>query len=199
MAYQLDKSGTEVDRDLVEGLDNQPKSNIAWDDLTNSLIASRLDSVVGGLQYNYDNNSITMNSAGDISNAQDRLVFNMQKPHAMSDFETMNLHIHWEQVNTNQVEFTVQYRVQSNNSAKTTVWTTATANSTDDSAFTYPGSGTFNQITRLVNIDLSSYSISSTVQVRLARTDSTTGDIEAVFVDAHVPYDQLGSRQEYVK
>ncbi len=31
--YQLDKSGTEVDRDLVEGLDGNPKQTIGWDDL----------------------------------------------------------------------------------------------------------------------------------------------------------------------
>ena len=39
----------------------------------------------------------------------------------------------------------------------------------------------------------------STVQFRLARTDSTSGDILAVFVDAHVERDTVGSRTEFVK
>ena len=41
--------------------------------------------------------------------------------------------------------------------------------------------------------------ISSTIQIRLSRTDSTTGDIEATFVDGHVESNSFGSRQEYIK
>jgi hypothetical protein len=42
-------------------------------------------------------------------------------------------------------------------------------------------------------------SLSATVEFRLARTDNTTQDIEATFVDAHVAADTAGSRQEFVK
>lgn len=199
---QLNKTTSKINQDLLEGLNNQPKENSVWDDLVGSLIARNLSSVAGALNYNWDENSITMQPEGSISTQADRLVFNYQKPHAMSNTapnNTMNLHIHWEQPSADDREFTVQYRIQENGATKETEWTTivVTASSTNN-AFTYT-SGTLNQITRLVNIDLSTYALSSTVQFRLARTDSVAGDIEATFIDAHIPYDQLGSRQEYIK
>ncbi len=198
----LDKTTEEVNTSINEQYDANPCVKIGWDDLAGSLIARRLESTQGTLQYNYAENSITMQSGGDISDTRDRLIFNLQKPHAMCDTapnNKMDLHIHWEQVSSNKIEFTTQYRIQSNGESKTTAWTTLTSNSDDDNKFPYT-SGTVNQITELGDIDLSVSGISATVEFRVARTDSTTGDIEATFVDAHIPYDQdRGSREEYVK
>ena len=140
-----------------------------------------------------------MQPNGNPTNNSDRLIWNYQKPHRMAQIGVFKLNTHWEQTNTDQIEWTIQYRIQTNDSAKTTVWTTVTANSTDDSTFVYPGSGTFNQITRLAEIDLSSYALSSTVQFRLTRTDTTSNDIDVTFVDAHFPMDSLGSNEESVK
>ena len=170
-----------------------------WDDLVGSLIASRLESTAGALQYNYDENSITMNSNGSISNRSDRLIFNFQVPHAFVAGSEMKLHIHWEQPDSDPREFTVQYRLQDNGQAKTTAWTTVVVSSNGvNCVFPYV-SGTLNQITRLASIDLTGHNISTTVQFRLARTDSVSGDIEAVFIDAHVNRDMMGSRGEFVK
>jgi hypothetical protein len=169
-----------------------------WDDLVNSLIGRRLSSVAGRIDYNYDNNSITMQNNGDIDTANDRLILNLQYPHAAVADGVMNLHVHWEQVSSNDIEFTTQYRIQSNGSAKETAWTTVISSSVSNSVFPYV-SGTINQITKLATVDLTGAGISATVQFRVARTDSTTGDIEAVFVDAHVKRDMVGSRSEYVK
>ena len=77
-------------------------------------------------------------------------------------------------------------------------WVTATANLVADSVYPYV-SGTLDQITRITGIDMTGSGISATVQFRLARTDSTSGDILAVFVDAHVERDTVGSRTEFVK
>lgn len=169
-----------------------------WDDLVSSLIARRLESTVGTLQYNYDENSITMSPNGSISNSADRLIVNFQKPHGAKTDSLFHLHIHWEQVSTNDVQFTIQYRIQSNGESKTTAWTEVVTNSSAGNKFTYT-SGTLNQITEISEIDWSGATISSTLQVRLVRTDSTTGDIEATFVDGHVERDGFGSRQEYIK
>ena len=170
-----------------------------WDDLVGSLVARRLESTSGKLQYNYDNSSITMESGGNISNTSDRLIFNNQIPHAWKADSSGNLHIHWEQVDATDREFTVQYRVQGNGDAKTTTWTTAvvTANATTNT-YTYV-SGTMNQITRLVDVDLTGMGISDTMQFRLARTDSVDDDIEATFVDIHIERNTMGSRQEFTK
>jgi len=170
-----------------------------WDDIVGSLIARRLESTVGRLQYNYDENTITMQDGGSITANADRLMFNFQYPHAATVDGMMNVHIHWEQTSTDQIEWTLQYRIQSNFADKDETWTTCTSNSVDDSVGVYSGSGTFNQITRLCDIDMTGATISATVQFRLARTDSTGSDIEATFVDAHVLLNMFGSRKEFVK
>lgn len=197
------KIGKVADGDYTEyetdGTPVQHGSATAWDDLVGSLIASRLDSVAGKLQYNYAENAITMQSGGDIDTQNDRLIFNYQKPHGAKADSKMMLHIHWEQIDATDREFTVEYRIQDNGQAKNTTWvrTVITADATSN-VFLYT-SGTINQITRLVDVDLASHGISTTVQFRLARTDSIGGNIDATFVDTHVEYDMNGSRTEFTK
>ena len=188
--FQVEADGTWVNKG----------DSTTWDDLVGSLVASKLESVAGKIQYDYAENAITMNPGGSISVANDRLIFNYQYPHACVVDGEMRLHMHWEQPDDTVRQFTVAYRIQDNGAAKTTSWTTVVVDTDDENAnaFTYV-SGTLNQITRLATIDMTGAGISSTVQFRLARTDSETGDILATFVDAHVERDTHGSRQEYVK
>ena len=175
-----------------------------WDDLVGSLVARRLDSTLGKLNYNYDNNTITMQSGGNPAITADRLIFNFQYPHrALQSIDGTTLayqhmHIHWEQTSTDQIEWQLDYRVQRNGEAKVTAWTSATSNSTNDSIFTYT-SGTINQITNLAIVAVEHPSLSATIQYRLTRTDTTGSDIEAIFVDAHVLIDMDGSRTQWTK
>ena len=170
-----------------------------WGDLTGSLVANRLESVAGKLQYDYNENAIVMQSGGSLGNSTDRLIFNFQYPHGAITNGMMRLHIHWDQTSTNQIEWTTQYRIQNNGVEKTTAWTTApVTNSVDDSKYPYV-SGSINQITELANVDMTGASLSATVQFRVVRTDNTVGDIEATFVNAHIEEDTIGSREEYVK
>lgn len=173
-------------------------SATVWDDLVGSLIARRLTSTAGGLHYEYAESAIVMDAGGSISDQNDRLIFNLQYPHACVVDGGMHLHIHWEQTDAIDREFTVQYRVQTNGTDKVTTWQTVVVGTNANNAFTYT-SGTFNQITELAIVDLTGAGISATVQFRLARTDSVGGDILATFVDAHVLRDTMGSRSEYVK
>jgi len=176
-----------------------------WDDIIGNLIARRLYSTVGRLNYNLAENSITMQNNGDPTKTADRLIFNFQYPHrgvktdaGAGTQAAHHLHIHWWQINNNRIEWQIDYRIQQNNEAKSTAWTTVIANSDDDNVFPYV-SGTLNQITNLVVVNIPEPSLSSTVQYRLTRIDGTAGDIDATFVDAHVEFDAGGSRQEYVK
>lgn len=193
------KFGSATDNFEIEtdGSTMRNGSSTMWDDLTGSLIARRLESTTGKLQYDYAENCIEMESGGSIGTTADRLIFNFQKPHGAKTYSEFRLHIHWEQVSSNNIEFTLQYRIQNNGSAKTTAWTTVTVDNTNNK-FPYT-SGTINQITELVELDWSTSSLSATCQFRLARTDSTAGDINATFVDGHVERDNIGSRTEYVK
>lgn len=170
-----------------------------WDDIQNSLIGKSLSSVAGKVDYNWANNSITMEPGGSISTANDLLVFNLQVPHSAIDDGSLNLHMHWEQPDATDREVTVKHRIQNNGAAKTTTWTTTVvALNATNNAFAYV-SGTLNQITGLVGIDLTDASISAVVEFQAARTDAETGDIEVTFIDAHVQKDTDGSRQEYIK
>lgn len=176
-----------------------------WDDLVWSLIARRLYTTTGRLNYNYDNNTITMQNGWDPTATADRLMFNFQYPHKGVQTNAtewtsaeQHMHIHREQVSSNKIERQLDYRIQRNWEEKETTWTSLTSNSDDDSAFTYV-SWTLNQITNLWIITVPAPSLSATVEYRLTRTDTTTGDIEAVFVDAHIKYDTMGSREQFVK
>ena len=188
-------NNTEIEAD---GTQRYNGTSTTWDDIVNSLVASRLESTAGKLQYNYDNNSITMQSGGSITNISDRIIANFQYPHGAIVDGSMHLHIHWEQIDTTSREFTLEYRIQSNGALKTEAWTQVIIDSNTGNLFTYT-SGTLMQITELEQIDMTGAGLSPTVQFRVARTDAVAGDIESFFIDAHVERDGSGSRQEYIK
>ena len=173
-----------------------------YDDLLTSFAGLRLNSVVGKVAYDYNENGVTFKSGVSITTANDIVNLNFQYPHKAKTNGLLNLHIHWEQDDTyanKAIQWSVKYRIHSNNSAKVTTWTTVVVEATDaNNAFDYV-SGTLNQITPLVDIDMTGASISSVIQIKLARTDSATGDILGTFCDSHFQIDTLGSRQEYVK
>lgn len=169
-----------------------------WEDVTFPLVARRLDATTGTLNYDWDNATIVMGANGDLSNSADTLMFVCQLPHKVKVNSTADLHIHWEQPADQAYTFDVAYRIQNNGSAKTTAWTIVSDIGMANNVFTYT-SGTLIQITDLLDIDLTGYGISSLIQVKLTRSDSTAGDIEAIAVDFHFEIDSLGSRQEYVK
>ena len=173
-----------------------------WDDIQHVLIGQKLYSTSGKIDYDWDENAIKFQSGGSITNLADRLAFSIQYPHAAKTNGDFRLHIHWEQDDSyanKPIQFTIKYRVQSNGSAKTDSWQTAIVECSDtNNVFKY-GSGTLNQITKLVNVDMTGASISAVVDVIIARTDSSTGDILGKFIDFHYEKTTLGSRTEYTK
>lgn len=170
-----------------------------WDDLVGDAFGKKLNSTTGKLDYNWDENALKFQSGGDIATKADRLVWNVQKMHKVKEDSELRYHIHFEKENTTAYEFTLQYRIQGNGEAKTTAWTTLTT-TTESANEVFPyTSGTLNQIVKFPAIDWSAVGISSTVNFRLARTDSKTGDVLATFIDGHIEIDSDGSNQEYVK
>lgn len=180
-----------------------PRGNTYYDDLSAPLIGLSLGGSAGTVDYNYDNNSVTFQPNGGITDLKDCIVGGVQYPHAASDKGKLYPHMHWEQTDANDHMFTLWIRVQSNNNAKTTDWIEMTA-STADNVFEYT-SGTLNQITPFKTIDgddfisMEGKGISATIQFRLTRTDSISGDIEATFFDAHYEIDSFGSEDPFIK
>ena len=170
-----------------------------WDDLVGDVISKKLSSTTGKLDYNWTENSMKFQSGGSISTAADRLTWNVQKMHKVKEDSQLYYHIHYEQSDATIREFTMQYRIQGNGEAKTTEWTQISA-VTEENNLVFPyTSGTLNQILKFDPIDWSEVGISSTVNFRLARTDSESGDVYVSFVDGHVEIDSWGSNQEYIK
>ena len=169
-----------------------------WDDLANSLVGKRLASNQGTVDYNWSENSISFSANGDITDDNDKVILNLQKPHGAKTDSITNFHIHWEQEDSTDREFTVRYRIQENGQLKETAWTTVSVLTNANNAFAYT-SGILNQITSLVAIDWSTAPLSSTVQIQFTRTDSVAGVVNVVFADSHVEYNMIGSRQEFVK
>jgi hypothetical protein len=167
-----------------------------WDDLVTSLIGLTLNSVIGTVQYNYTENTITMQPNGDVSDNNDVVNFNLAYPHSAEPEGELRLHVHWEQPNATNRTFTLQYRVQPNGQAKQTVWSTLTANSNIDSKFPYV-SGTLNQVTTFPAISLTNAGLSPTIDFRLTRSDANADNIEVKFVDAHIFIVSAGSAQEF--
>ena len=172
-------------------------TSTVWDDIQEGVVNRQLASPSGKLVYNWSNGTITQSNGGSVSTDADCLIFNLQLKHTVKP-TSIKLHIHWEQSFSGQVDWDIQYRIQKQGEAKTVSWSSASADSVSDSAFTYV-SGTLNQITSLVNVDISSCDISDIIQFRLARTDAITGDIEITFIDAHMEIWKLGSDGEYTQ
>lgn len=183
----------EVDGSIVNEGDST-----TWEDIQTSLIGRRLYSAAGSIDYDYDENAIEFSQNGDINSINDVVGWSIQYPHKAKVDSEFRVHIHWEQTSTNDIEWSLKYRVQDNGSVKTTTWTTVVVSSLANNVFTYT-SGTLNQITPLVEIDMTGYSISSILQFQLTRSDSTGGTVLGTFVDAHYEADTLGSRSEFIK
>ena len=169
-----------------------------WDDIQSSLLGRRLYSTVGIVDYDYTENAIVFGDGGDITDLNDRIGWNVQFPHAAKLGTSIYPHLHFWQDRSDNVEFTLRYRVQSNNSAKVTSWTVLTADFNNNLAFSY-SSGTLNQIISFGAISMSGATISSTIQFQLTRTDNLGGTVSVTFADIHVEMDSFGSRQEFIK
>jgi hypothetical protein len=175
-------------------------SAMVWDDIAGNLFGKSIYSPSGKIDYNWVENTITFQSAGSIKNLADRIQFNLQFPHAtyFGPGSTVGLHIHWLQDSVVPRIFTIQYKIQRNGEAYETTWEEIIVDTNVNPIYSYT-SGTINQISELVEIDLLGYRLSDILQIRMARTDSEVGDCEVTFVDAHIMLDSDGSQDEYVK
>jgi len=197
------------------------QDGVMYDDMAGSLIGKRLYSTVGKVDYNYAGVNIKFQSGGSISNENDRIVMAVQYPHRASKNGKIYPHLHWQQDSDSAITFTLEYRMQTNGIERRQGWTTMTAvsggenqdhaTSPTSNVYTWNGGGysALNQISRFNSnvdghsgdffIDMTDAGISATIQFRLARTDSISGDIYVDFFDYHYEIDSRGSRTEFVK
>lgn len=167
-----------------------------WEDVRAPLIGSRLSSSAGKVDYDYDNVGVTFQPSGDIDTQADVVALSFQLPHNALTNTPFHFHIHWLQDSAVTREFTIDYRVIQNGVSYPS-FTRAVIDTNTNNSFTYT-SGDLPQITQLSQI-ASVPGLSTIVQLKMARTDTNTGDILGLYIDAHYMVDAFGSNDEYVK
>jgi len=180
----------------------------AWRDMIMDISGKRLASTSGKVDYDYDEVAIAFASGGNIATTNDRVCGNQEINHQYKVGTDMLFkpHLHWWQTVTSNavlpIVFTLEWRLQVNSAAKATTWTTITgeAGAGGDDIFdhTAKANADYNQITRFDNIVVTC-AVSDTLQFRMARTDSQTGDVLAYMFDVHGQVDSLGSDEEITK
>ena len=184
-------------------------NNTVYEDKATPLLGKRLSTSTGKVDYNWAEGNVKFQPDGNFANTSDYVLMVSEEPHKGLLNGKIYPHIHWEQTTTNANVWSLNYRIQNNGSAKDEIWKEMTATSGElandcDNVYDYV-SGTLNQISRFKDssnnpfIDLSGLDISVTIQFRVTRTDSISGDIYATFFDFHYEIDALGSRDEFVK
>lgn len=126
----------------------------------------------------------------------------MQFSHARKAGTDIEPHIHWDQINSNDVVWSMVYKWYQPGAAVPATWLKLIEQS---DAFTYT-SGTLHQITTFGTIDGSGISgVSSILKVKVYRDDAVAGgagtgdDALATEFDVHYQIDSPGSDQEYIK
>jgi len=192
--------GTNVTKFEADGTMAIEGNGTTWDDVAGTINGANLSSTAGTADFDWAESCVVFEPSGDITDDGDRIMMNVQIPHATKADSSAELHVHYEQTEaaTTPRTFTGKYRLQSNGAAKTTSWTDFSVDTDDGNVLSYT-SGTLNQICELASVDLTGAGISSTLQVWLTRSDAESGDVNVTFLDIHVETDTLGSRSEYSK
>lgn len=202
-----DKSNGDYSEIREDGTRRVYGDGTAWKDMIGDLFGKRLLSTAGKVDYDYDENAIVFASGGSITNQNDRVGANLEINHEMLIGTNIEFHPHihwWQEVSSGAVDsfvFTARYRLQKNGEAKTTAWTTITAEAgTTDDIFDFTGEadGLYNQLTKFDAITITC-GLSDTIQFQLTRTDSEVGTVSVYFFDIHGKVDSDGSDEEISK
>ena len=207
MTYVLNNTGAEVQRDMNEGLGNQPQESIGWDDLRFPLSGQRLDTSSGRVDYNYTD--CTVDFADDARYPNEPICFVAQMPHSKKADSDMRIHVHWLQNQNATPNILLEYWSYNNGEDESLATRNLVALTTNE--FTYNSETSLGQISYDGFISIANETVSAMLKMRLFRdsantsglfagTDTYTGNWQVDELDVHYQQDQArGSRQEFVK
>jgi len=199
MGYTLNKTGTEVDEDLLEGLDNKPKSNYVWDDFSFPVNNLRVNPVTSKPDYNQDEIEFLFDDSTTETVSGSRITSHKFKT-GVSGLE-WRPHVHWIQESSGDVVWQLQYKIHCIGDDEPS-WSSPITTTAKSRPYV---SGALHQISSFAPIDVSSIDTTACiVKVRVSRlggdaADTYVGDARFDSFDFHVPIDQMGSRQEFIK
>jgi len=127
--------------------------------------------------YDYDENCLSFEPGGDISQATDRIIAHfILYPNSGQFANGIALILRFKQSSSDNTEFKIQYRIQPDGGgAVVTSWTTLTADVNTNGVYTYT-SGTIIQHIKFPTIALAGVGNAPTIDMRLARSDAIAGD-----------------------
>ena len=190
------------------GFLSQPR----WDDLSNAIIASRLDQASGRLDYDYFNGGVVFQS--NARYPDEPVVIPIQLPHSLliGTGAVFRPHFHWLQRQSAVPNFLLGYRKMNNGSdvGFESDYSNFTFLIPKGNKFTYDSESALLQITEFPEIDTSDLTISAQLLFVLFRdtanasglftgTDPVAADVTVTYNDSHVKFDGEGSRQEFIK
>lgn len=182
-----------------------------WDDLSAAIIAARLDTASGRLDYDYFNGGVNFNSNARYPDEPVVIPIQMRHRALIGAGQVFRPHIHWLQEQAAIPNFLLGYKKINNGSSQTveTDFSNYTFSVLSSHAFTYT-SGTLAQLSSFPEIDMSDLTISAQVNIVLFRdttnvstlfagVDPVAADVIVTYQDQHVLFDGDGSRQEFIK
>lgn len=204
----LQRALEDYTRNLADNIMEQPRH----DDLSNAIIASRLDSASGRLNYDYFNAGVSF--ASNARYPDEPVVIPVQGKHSMKYGSGMKCdpHFHWlqEQVEIPNMLLAVKItNYDGELTTKETDWSNYDLYVTERSKNTYV-SGVLPQITFFPELDISNLKLSGSIDYVLFRdsgnvsglfdgVDPVAGDVTVKYSDAHYLFDSIGSRERYNK
>lgn len=180
-----------------------------WDEVSQPLFAARLDTSSGRIDYNFD--ELTVDFAANARYPQEPVSSVIQAPHSWKIGGGVRPHLHWVQNQNAVPNILVTYRIYNNGDEVPSAWVFKALTS-DESVFTYPGSGSIMQITEFdlattlfedstisFTFDCKIYRDSSNASGLFSGADAYTGIWSAKYYDIHFEKDMNGSREEFIK
>lgn len=199
MGTILSNTGAEVQTDIDEGLNNQPKENYVWDDFSFPVGNLRVNPVTSKPDYDDTENEFLFDDASTETVVGSGITSHGFKT-GVPGLE-WRPHVHWIQENAGDVVWQLEYKIHCANELEP-AWSAPIT--TTSKEFTYT-SGSLHQISEFTPIDVSGIDVTAcVVKVRISRVggsglDNYVGDARFDSFDFHVPIDQLGSRMEFIK
>ena len=183
----------------------------AWDDLSGALAGARLDTASGRLDIDWFNGGVNFNS--NARYPEEPVIIPIQAKHSMviGTGAVFRPHFHWLELQAAIPNMLLGYKLTNYGSLTTfeTDWSNYTFSIPSSNVWTW-ASGCLAQITRFPEVDISSLTISGSIDVVLFRdsanvsglfagVDPVAADVTIKYNDGHVKHDMIGSRGEILK
>lgn len=192
--------GVDPDKLVIDrkGLQRAEGQATVWDDIIFPFTSTRI-----GANAKPDFDETNMGLLFPQNSTSEKVYIIAQMPHRWKEGSAIHPHVHWQQMNTNAVVWSMDYKMFNLGDTVPADFATITAPHATASVKPY-ASGSMQQLTSFPAIDCTGKTISSMLLIKLYRNDNVdagagTGDALAFQFDIHYEIDSQGSDTLYTK